>query len=183
MSDITEILQKLQHGDNHAAEQLLALVYGELRRTAAAKMADERSGQTIQATELVHEAWLRLFGSGASSFENRSHFFGSAGEAMRRILVERARRRRTREREGFSHREELQDDAIMVNAPDDELLAVHEWLDRLAAEDAVAAQAVKLRYFVGMTMEQTAESLGIPLRTTEGIWAFAKAWLRKRLQK
>lgn len=184
MSDVTRILQNVQQGDAHAAEELFQMIYDELRRLAASKMARERPGQTIQATELVHDAWLRLFGADATApFENRRHFFGAAAEAMRRILVDRARRRGTREEGGFAHREELQDDIITVNAPDDELLAVHEWLDQLAAEDALSAHVVELRYFVGMTLPQVAESLDIPLRTTESTWAYARSWLRQHIQK
>ena len=185
MSDVTRILQNIQQGDAKAAEELLKLIYDELRRLAASKMARERPGQTIQATELVHEAWLRLFGADAAApFENRRHFFGAAAEAMRCILVDRARRRDTREKGGFAHREELQDDAIIVNAPDDQLLAVHEWLDLLAAEDPVAAEVTKLHFFIGMTLKQVAEVLGLSNEDkAQKLWSFSRAWLRENIQK
>ena len=184
MNEVTRVLHDVGKGTPQAAEELLSLVYEELRKLAVRKMAGERPGQTLQPTALVHEAWLRLFGSDATAqFQNRGHFFGAAAEAMRRILVDVARRRITREKGGYSVREELDDSTIVVAAPDAELLAVHECLDQLAAEDPIAAELVKLRYFVGMTMPEAADILRLSLRSSEGIWTFAKAWLRNRLEK
>src|SRR5262249_22505636 len=138
--------------------------------------------QTLQATALVHEAWLRLGGDQQSAWKNRAHFFAAAGEAMRRILIERARRRKVLEKGGFVQREECSESKIVLLAPSDELLAVHEALDRLASEDGAAADLVKLRYFVGMSMPEAAEALELPLRTAERLWTFARAWLRQELK-
>jgi RNA polymerase sigma factor (TIGR02999 family) len=178
MSDVTQILDRAQQGDPQAAEELLPLVYEELRKLAAAKMARETPGQTLQPTALLHEAWLRLVGSESSEFANRAHFFAAAAEAMRRILIERARRRRVLEKGGFAEKEDLSESKIVCSAPTDELLAVHDALDQLAAEDAAAADLVKLRYFVGMTMPEAAAAMGLPLRSAERLWTFARAWLR-----
>jgi len=183
MSDVTRILDRVQEGDPKAASELLPLVYEELRKLAAHKMANEAPGQTLQPTALVHEAWLRLAGDADAKFQNRSHFFAAAAEAMRRILIERARRRKVLAKGGFEEREELTDSRLIVNAPDDELLAVNEALESLAAEDAAAAQLVKLRYFVGMSMPNAAEVLGIPLRSAERAWTYARAFLRQAIEK
>ena len=184
MSEVTQILARVEQGDGKAAEELLPLVYGELRKLAAAKMAQERPGQTLQATALVHEAWLRLVGKdGQPQFQNRAHFFAAAAEAMRRILIERARRRKVLEKGGFRTPEECTESKLVLLAPSDELLAVHEALDSLAAEDADAATLVKLRYFVGMSMPEAAEALGIPLRSAERLWSFARAWLRDEMKR
>ena len=183
MSDATRILERIQAGDPTAAEELLPLVYDELRKLAAHKMANEAPGQTLQATALVHEAWLRLVGNANPKFENRAHFFAAAAEAMRRILIDRARRRRVLEKGGFGEREELSESKIILTAPTDELLAVHEALDQLAAEDSDAANLVKLRYFVGMSMPEAAEAMGLPLRSAERIWTFARAWLRNAMAR
>jgi RNA polymerase sigma factor (TIGR02999 family) len=192
MSDVTRILEAVQRGDAQAADQLLPLIYDELRRVAAYKMAHETPGQTLQPTALVHEAWLRLVGprpepaEGAehsAQFQNRAHFFGAAAEAMRRILIERARRRKVLEKGGYVEREDIAEAAIAAEAPTDELLAVHEALEGLAKEDAVAADLVKLRYFVGMSMPEAAEGLGLPLRSAERLWTFARAWLRTELRE
>jgi len=153
-----------------------------LRRLAAAKMAREAPGQTLQPTALVHEAWLRLIDGQAQHWQNRAHFFAAAAEAMRRILVERARRRKVLARGGFAHQTELTESALLAPAPDDELLAVHQALDKLEAEDARAAELVKLRYFAGLSMPEAAEALDLPLRSAERIWTFARAWLRHALQ-
>jgi RNA polymerase sigma factor (TIGR02999 family) len=180
MSDFTRILDRAQGGDPKAASELLPLVYEELRKLAVHRMACEAPGQTLQPTALVHEAWLRLVGSD-QAWDSHGHFFAAASEAMRRILVERARRRKVLARGGFAHQTELTDSALLLPAPDDELLAVHQALDRLAIEDPQAAELVKLRYFVGMPMAEAAETLGLPLRSAERIWTFARAWLRQAL--
>jgi RNA polymerase sigma factor (TIGR02999 family) len=165
-----------------AASELLPMVYDELRRLAAHKLAHEAPGQTLQPTALVHDAWLRLAGkNNAASFQNRAHFFGAAAEAMRRILIERARRKQVLAKGGYATPEECTESKLVVLAPPDELLAVHEALDRLAAEDPGAADLVKLRYFVGMSMPEAAEALDIPLRTAERLWTFSRAWLRNEM--
>ncbi|HAM72377.1 MAG TPA: RNA polymerase subunit sigma [Verrucomicrobiales bacterium] len=161
---------------------LLPTLYAELRRLAASKMSRESADQTLQPTALVHEAWLRLGADAQPRWENRAHFFGAAAEAMRRILIDRARRREVLRKGGFAEREECPEDRLEIAAPSDEVLAVHEVLDRLAGEDPVAGDLVKLRYFVGMSMVEAAEALGIPLRSAERIWSFAKAWLRQELR-
>ena len=174
-NDVTRLLLALHHGTSGAADELLALIYSELRRLAAAKMAREQPGHTLQPTALVHEAWLRL---GDGAFENRAHFFSAAAEAMRRILIERARRKH-REKRG-SGAEHLNVDDLEIAAPttnDDEMLAIHEALDRLAAHDARKAEIVKLRYFAGLSFEETAGVLGISVPTAHRDWAYARAWL------
>lgn len=165
-----------------AAHELLPLVYDELRRMAGYRMALEAPGHTLQPTALVHEAWLRLMGSGSTQFTDRSQFFAAAAEAMRRILVESARRRQALKRGGGVEHDELDELNLPILAPADELLAVDEALHALALEDPGAANLVKLRYFVGMTMEEAAEALGLSLRATERIWTFARAWLRRRME-
>jgi len=183
MSEVTRLLEAVHAGDRQATEALLVLVYDELWRLAAHKMAHEGPGQTLQPTALVHEAWLRLAGPDqAPAFRNRAHFFGAAAEAMRRILIDRARRRRVLEKGGYAEREECPESKLVAPAPSDELLAVHEALDKLAAEDPEAAQLVKLRYFIGMTMLEAAEALELPLRNAERLWTFARAWLRDALK-
>lgn len=167
--------------NSKAAEELLPLVYAELRQLAAAKLARERPGQTLQPTALVHEAWLRLTADANQRWENRRHFFAVAAETMRRILIDRARRRRTREQAGFAEPDAEWESRLISDAPADELLAVHEALEGLAAEEPLAAELVKLRYFVGLTMEDASEVLGLALRKTERLWAFARAWLRAEL--
>ena len=181
MSDVTRILEAIQRGDSQAADELLPLVYDELRRIAAYKMAQEAAGHTLQPTALVHEAWLRLAGDGNPKFEGRAHFFAVAAEAMRRILVEAARRKRSLKRGGGAERQELDESQFVQSAPSEELLAVDEALDLLAADDAMSANLVKLRYFAGMTMEEAAAALGIPLRTAERLWTYARAWLRRKI--
>ncbi|MGA2662173.1 MAG: ECF-type sigma factor, partial [Verrucomicrobiota bacterium] len=175
----TEILEAAGTGDPQAAGKLLPLVYEELRRLAAAKMAGEAPGQTLQPTALVHEAWLRLAGAGSQGWNGREHFFRAAAEAMRRILVDRARQRTAGKRGHNPQRTELSDSKIQAISQDDQMLAVHEALDQLALRDPVSADLVKLRYFVGLSMAQAAESLGLPLRTAERMWTFAKTWLRE----
>ncbi len=183
MHEVTRVLDAIEQGDPKAAERLLPLVYDELRRMAAHKMAGEAGGHTLQATALVHEAWLRLASAKQQGWENRAHFFGAAAEAMRRILVEHARRKQSLKRGAGAGREELTDSMLVLTAPPDELLAVHEALDILARENSQAAELVKLRYFVGMNMEEAATVLGLSKRTTEGIWTYARAWLRREIRK
>jgi len=180
MSDVTRLLDAIQQGDARAGEELLPLVYAELRQLARAKMAREPSGHTLQPTALVHEAWLRL---GDARFENRAHFFGAAAEAMRRILIERARRKLAGKR--GANAEHLNADEVEIAAPtekDDELLAVHEALDAFAAHDARKAELVKLRYFAGLTIEESAEVLGISAPTAKRDWTYARAWLFREIR-
>jgi RNA polymerase sigma factor (TIGR02999 family) len=178
VSEVTQILVRVEQGDPKAAGQLLPLVYEELRRLAAAKMAQEKAGQTLQATALVHEAWMRLAGSDQRQWGGRSHFFAAAAEAMRRILIDRARQKASLKRGQKLALEELHESQIEMTAPAEEILAVHEALDSLSAEDATAAEVVKLRYFVGMTIPEIAEALGISPRSADRHWLFARAWLK-----
>jgi RNA polymerase sigma factor (TIGR02999 family) len=174
MSDITLLLEAIRHGKTGAAGDLLALVYAELRQIARAKMAREQPGQTLQPTALVHEAWLRL---GEVDFENRAHFFAAAAEAMRRILVDVARRKRSARRGSGEIAEDIADLQIAAPSPDDELLAVHEALEALALHDPQKAELVKLRYFVGMSIAEAASALGISERTAKRNWTYSRAWL------
>ena len=178
MAEITRILEAVQQGDSRAAAELFPVIYEELRKLAAAKMAREVPGQTLQPTALVHEAWLRLAGSQSREWKNRAHFFGAAAEAMRRILVERARRRNCLKRGGQWERVEVEDADIPSPMPDDDLLALDEALAKFAALDAQKAGLVKLRYFAGLTFEEAAEVLGIAVPTAKQWWAYARAWLR-----
>jgi RNA polymerase sigma factor (TIGR02999 family) len=183
MSEVTKILSALEEGDNRAAEELLPLVYNELRRLAAWQLANERPGQTLQPTALVHEAYLRLVGNEDPPWRNRRHFFNIAAEAMRRILVESARRKSRLKRGGHLERVELEEVDIPSPMPDDELLALDEALCRLAAADSRAAELVKLCFFVGLTQEEAAKQLGVSISTVERTWAFARAWLFREIQK
>lgn len=187
MTDVTKILFQIESGDPSAAEQLLPLVYDELRKLAAAKLARERPGQTLQATALVHEAFLRLVGtSGAGNdqlrWESRGHFLGAAAEAMRRILVDRARHKVTLKKGGGMQRVDAEIDEFAARILDDpaELLGIHEVLDQLAAFAPRKAELVKLRYFLGCTMAEAAEVLGIAPATAEDDWTYARAWLRRQ---
>ena len=182
MSEITRILNAIQEGDSKATEQLLPAVYDELRRLAAHKMAGEMAGHTLQPTALVHEAWLRLGAADQQNWANRAHFFAAAAEAMRRILVDHARRKQSLKRGAGVAHEELQDSMLVLTAPPDELLAVHEALDKLAREDPSAAELVKLRYFIGMTMEEAASALGLAPRSAERLWTYARVWLRREIR-
>jgi RNA polymerase sigma factor (TIGR02999 family) len=182
VSDVTQILKAVAHGDPTAADELLPLVYEELRRLAAAKMAKEAPGHTLQPTALVHEAWLRLIGGEEQRFDNRGHFFAAAAEAMRRILIEAARRKHTQQRGGHLHREELEESTLVLERPTDEILAVDEALTKLAGMDPLAANLVKLRYFVGMSLPEAAEALGISPRTADRLWAYARSRLRLELE-
>ncbi len=183
MSDTRPPREVRESDEGKPAEELFQLLYHELRRLAAHKMARESADHTLQPTALVHEAWLRLGADNQPIWKNRAHFFSAAAEAMRRILIEKARRRKVLEKGGIAEREEFAEDSIVVAAPADEMLALHENLNRLAEEDAVAADLVKLRYFVGMSMPDAAEALGLPLRTTERIWSFARSWLREAMER
>lgn len=183
MSDVSRILQQAQRGDRQAAAELLPLVYEELRRLAAAKLAHENPGQTLQATALVHEAYLRLVGhEDAERWDNRGHFFAAAAEAMRRILVEAARRKAALKRGGDADREPLGDVAIASSADGLELLALDAALERLAAVDEQAAAVVKLRYFAGLSMDQVALAVGVSPRGAYYAWEYARAWLRRDLR-
>jgi RNA polymerase sigma factor (TIGR02999 family) len=183
MSDVTCILSAIEQGGPHAAEQLLPLVYDELRKLAAQKLAQERPGQTLEATALVHEAYIRLVeGDKASHWNGRGHFFAAAAEAMRRILVDQARRKLSRRRGGGLQRRPIEEQEIEAPQPSVDLLAVHETLERFQAVDATAAQIVKLRYFAGLTIPQAAEALGISTSTADRSWAYARAWLHAALK-
>jgi RNA polymerase sigma factor (TIGR02999 family) len=183
MSDVTRILSAIEHGDPHACEQLLPLVYDELCKLAAHRLAQEKPGQTLQATALVHEAYLRLLGAdGAKSWDGRGHFFAAAAEAMGRILVDNARRKASLKRGGAGKRVPLGDLAITPASEIDDLLSVNEALDELAKIDPQAAELVKLRYFAGLTTEQAAELLGMSARSAYYTWTYARAWLRRAMQ-
>ena len=183
MSDVTQLLNAMDAGDANASERLLPIVYDELRRLAASRMAQEKPGQTLQATALVHEAWLRLAGSDQQQWRGRSHFFGAAAEAMRRVLIDKARQKASLKRGADQPLDELHESAIESTAPTDEILAVHDALDALAAEDATAAEVVKLRYFVGMTIPEIAEALEISPRSADRHWLFARAWLKGAIRQ
>jgi RNA polymerase sigma factor (TIGR02999 family) len=183
MSEVTGILSAIEQGDSHAAEQLLPLVYDELRRLAAQRLAQEKPGQTLDATALVHEAYLRLVDvERAQRWKSRGHFFAAAAEAMRRILVENARRKASLKRGGDLQREEFPESELVAPTVSEDLLALDDALTQLAATDAVAAELVKLRYFAGLTSAQAAEALGLSVRTAERTWAYARAWLLKKIE-
>ncbi len=178
MSEFTHILERVEQGDPKAAAELLPIVYEELRRLAAQKMVNEAAGHTLQPTALVHEAWMRLGGSDAPTFQNRAHFFGAAAEAMRRILIEHARRRLAAKRGAGVEVVDL--DGLEISSPladDDHLLAVNEALEKFAAVDERKAELVKLRYFVGLNLEDAAAALGIAVPTAKQWWAYARSWL------
>ena len=180
---ITHLLEEMREGGPEAAERLLSHVYRELRILAACKMAHEVPGQTLQPTALVHEAWLRLMGGDGQGFPSRAYFFAAAGEAMRRILVENARRKKRLKRGGNLQRVDIENVDLAAPLPDDELLALDEALTRLAETDPRAAELVKLLFFVGLTQEQAAKELGVSLSTVERRWAYARAWLFREIQK
>jgi RNA polymerase sigma factor (TIGR02999 family) len=183
MSDVTRILERAQAGDPAAADQLLPLVYDELRRLAASKMAHESTGHTLQPTALVHEAWLRLVGNQDHKWNGRAHFFGAAAEAMRRILIENARRKRAVRHGGGLERLDVAELDLSAPGKDDELLAVHDALEKLAARDRQKAELVKLRYFVGLTIDEAAEVLGISAATADRWWNYSRAWLFDQLER
>jgi len=182
MSDATLILAAVERGEPKAAEQLLALVYDELRRLAAFKMAQQDPGQTLQATALVHEAWLRLVGSQNPTFNNRTHFFHAAAGAMRHILIDRARRKQTQRHGGGYHRVDFTGFDLAAPATDDQLLAVHEALDKLALKHPKQAELVKLRYFAGMTNEEVSQVMGISISTAKNYWTFSRVWLLNEIE-
>jgi RNA polymerase sigma factor (TIGR02999 family) len=181
VNDVTCLLESIRKGDPDAGDKLLRQVYAELRRLAHARMARERPGQTLQPTALVHEAWLRL-GDGAR-FENRAHFFGAAAEAMRRILVESARRKKRSKHGGELERVDLDEVEIVQAVPDDDLLAIDEALNGLEEVDAKAAEVVKLCFFVGLTQQEAANELGVSVSTVERLWSFARAWLFREMER
>jgi RNA polymerase sigma factor (TIGR02999 family) len=181
MSDVTRILRQIEQGDPLAAQALLPKVYDELRKLAAQKMAREKPGQTLEATALVHEAYLRLVGTEEPGWNGRGHFFAAAAEAMRRILIERARRRQAQRRGGGRKRLELDQAELAAPERSDDLLALDEALELLASKDARKAELVKLRYFAGLTMEQAAEVLGIAPATAHRDWNYARAWLHRSI--
>jgi RNA polymerase sigma factor (TIGR02999 family) len=182
VSDVTQILTAIEQGNAKAADKLLPLVYEELRKLAAHRMANEAANQTLQPTALVHEAWMRLVGKENPKFENRAHFFAAAAEAMRRILIDNARRKRALRNGGGQQRVDLEQADLANPSDDDQLLAVNDALDKLAAQNKVEAELVKLRYFVGMTLDEAAEVLGISARTADNYWAHARAWLFHELK-
>ena len=181
-AEITQVLQAIGRSEEGAAEKLLPLVYAELRRLAAARMAHEIAGQTLQPTALVHEAWLRLVKDGDRTWQNRAHFFGAAAEAMRRILIDRARRKHTRRHGGSYQRVEFEGFDLAAPLVDDQLLAVDEALERFALEHPVQAELVKLRYFAGLTNEEVSEVLEISVSTAKNYWTFSRAWLLNEIE-
>lgn len=185
MSDVTQLLDRIRSGDTAAADDLLPLVYQQLRQLARSKMAGEAAGQTLQATALVHEAYLRLEGEAQndSNWENRGHFYAAAAEAIRRILVENARRKQRLKRGGHFDRQELNEIPVFEGEFREDLLALDDALTRLAEEDPVAAKLVHLRYFIGLSIPDSASMLGVSPRTGDRIWAYARAWLRKEMEE
>ena len=183
MSDMTRILTAMERGDAQAAEQLLPIVYAELRQLATQKMAQEKPGQTLEATALVHEAYMRLVdGNDAQVWKSRGHFFAAAAEAMRRILVENARRRRSAKRGGGRARQELNESNLAMPERSEDVLAIDEALAKLALTDPQSAELIKLRFFAGLPMKQAAQILGISERNAHYVWAYARAWLRRELR-
>jgi RNA polymerase sigma factor (TIGR02999 family) len=183
MSNITRILGAIEKGDARAADQLLPLVYEELRRLAAAKMSQEPPGQTLQATALVHEAYIRLVGSENQNWSGRTHFFAAAAEAMRRILIDNARRKQRLKHGGGQQKIDIHDAELTIEAPSGDLIALDEALDKLAEMDKTKADLVKLRYFAGLTLEQAADLLNLPDRTAKRYWAHARAWLYRQVNE
>jgi RNA polymerase sigma factor (TIGR02999 family) len=183
MSEVTRVLSAIEHGDAHSASQLLPLVYNELRKLAARKLASERPGQTIQATALVHEAYLQLVGgSAAQAWSGRSHFFAAAATAMRRILIERARRKHRQIHGSELQRRRLRPDIAAAIEPHDDLIALDDALAKFAGQDPLKAKLVELRYFAGLTGEETAKVLGISASTVDRHWTYARAWLHREMQ-
>lgn len=183
MTDVTRILKQIEQGESGAAEQLLPIVYDELRQLASARIAHEKPGQTLQATGLVHEAYLRLVkGDGAQQWNGRAHFFGAAAEAMRRILIEKARSKASRKRGGDWERVDFENVDLVTSVTPDQLLAIDDALERLRAEDHLAGELVKIRLFAGLLLGDAAKVLGISTATAYRHWAYARAWLRTELQ-
>ena len=183
MSDVTRLLGSIERGEPKAAEQLLIVLYDELRQLAAAKMAREAPGQTLQPTALVHEAWLRLGGEPNQQWDGRTHFFAAAAEAMRRILIERARYRRATRHGGSQQRLNIADVEIAGEVNEDELLAVDEALEKLAQQEPRKAELVRLRYFVGLTLPEAAELLNLSISSAKRDWTYARAWLFREISK
>jgi len=183
MSDVTRILTAIEQGNARAADELLPLVYEELRRLAAQKMLQERPGQTLQATALVHEAYIRLVGSNDGNWSGRTHFFAAAAEAMRRILIENARRKQRLKHGADRQKIDLQDASIAIEEPSENIIALDEALSKLALEDPVKAELVKMRYFAGLTIEQAAKILNISRATADRYWSYSRAWLFDEINK
>jgi RNA polymerase sigma factor (TIGR02999 family) len=183
MSEITQVLQASGRGEGRASQELLPLVYDELRRLAAARMAQEVAGQTLQATALVHEAWLRLVGDGVRTWQNRAHFFGAAAVAMRRILIERARRKSRFKRGGGQAPLNIEDFELAETTPDERMLLINEALEQLQAKDPARARVVVMKFFGGMTNEEVAEALGLNERTIRRQWNYARAWLLENIRE
>jgi RNA polymerase sigma factor (TIGR02999 family) len=182
MNEVTRILSAIEQGDSRAAGQLLPLVYDELRKLAAQRLAREKPGQTLQATALVHDAYLRLVGVQDPGWDSRGHFFAAAAEAMRHLLIDNARRKLARRHGGGLQRVDVENVDIAMPADEDHLLAVNDALDQLAARSPIEAQVVKLRFFVGMTAAESAEVLGLSERTVKQYWSHAKTWLYREIQ-
>ena len=182
MSDVTQLLNAIEAGEPRAADQLLPLVYEELRKLAIVRMANEKAGQTLQPTALVHEAWLKIAGDGNQQFANRRHFFKAAATAMQQILIDKARRKQRLKHGGDQIAEELDESRIATSVPSEDLLAVNDALAALALEDPQAAEVVQLRYFVGMTVPEIATALGLAPRTVDRHWVFARAWLKRTIR-
>ncbi len=183
MTDVTRILNAIERGDARAADELLPLVYEELRRLAACKLSREKPGQTLQATALVHEAYIRLVGEEAQNWKSRTRFFAAAAEAMRRILIENARWKHRLKRGGDQQRIDLEDAEFAIEEPSEDIIALGEALEKLASEDPTKADLVKLRYFAGLTIEQAAKMLGISTATADRYWSYARAWLFYEVKK
>ena len=183
MSEVTHILQRVERGDSRAADELLPLVYQELRKLATARMSQEQANQTLQPTALVHEAWMRLTGGEHPAFDGRGHFFAAAAEAMRRILIENARRKGRLKRGGEWERVDMEHLDVAVTADDDTLLAVHEALEKLATVDPSGAKLIELRFFAGLSNVDAAKALGLAERTAKRTWAYARAWLHEELTR
>ena len=182
MSEVTRILSAIEQGDSAAAAQLLPLVYDELRKLAAQRLAQEKPGQTLQATALVHEAYVRLTGKDQERlWDSRGHFFAAAAEAMRRILIDQARRKHSTKRGGQRQRVELSESDLATSMPDDELLALNEALENFASVDPAAAKLVQLRFFAGLNMNEAAAALGVSVRSAHDLWAYARSWLRRQM--
>ena len=182
MSDVTQILEAIEHGDPKAADKLLPLVYEELRKLAVVRMANEKPGQTLQPTALVHEAWLKIAGDGNQHFANRRHFFKAAASAMQQILIDIARRKQRLKHGANLVGDELHESRIAIAVPSEELLAVNDALAALAREDPQAAEVVRMRYFIGMTVPEIAAALDLAPRTVDRHWAFARAWLKRAIR-